>query len=156
MSDELREQSWIFDMFILDRIDPGLHSLICLDLKLIWLIKFRSFQTFSAKYLLESFLMFSCVFTFSKASFCALTSSFTASSSYRPRPPLSSVDICSETVSCSPSARNIILELSLISPFVWYLMSMQSVNRPFSIFVTLVSYANILLMMLQRSLFMPS
>ena len=44
----------------------------------------------------------------------------------------------------------------MISPFVWYLMSMQSVNRPFSIFVTLVSYANILLMMLQRSLFMPS
>ena len=27
------------------------------------------------------------------------------SSSYRPRPPLSSVDICDETVSCSPSAR---------------------------------------------------
>ena len=49
-----------------------------------------------------------------------------------------------------------ILELSLISPFVWYLMSMQSVNRPFSIFVTLVSYANMLLLMLQRSLFMPS
>ena len=29
------------------------------------------------------------------------------SSSYRPRPPLSSVDICNETVSCSPSAHNI-------------------------------------------------
>ena len=29
------------------------------------------------------------------------------SSSYRPRPPLFSVDICNETVSCSPSARNI-------------------------------------------------
>ena len=29
------------------------------------------------------------------------------SSSYRPRPPLSSVDICNETVSCSPSACNI-------------------------------------------------
>ena len=29
------------------------------------------------------------------------------SSSYRPRPPLSSVDICNETVSCSSSARNI-------------------------------------------------
>ena len=65
------------------------------------------------------------------------------SSSYRPRPPLSSVDICNETVSCS------------LSPFVWYLISMQSVNRPFSIFVTLVSYANILLMMLQRSLIVP-
>ena len=33
-----------------------------------------------------------------------------------------------------------ILDLFLISPFVWYLMSMQSVNGPFSIFVTLVSY----------------
>ena len=30
---------------------------------------FRILQTFSAKYLLESFLMFSCVFRFSKASF---------------------------------------------------------------------------------------
>ena len=29
------------------------------------------------------------------------------SSSCRPRPPLSSVDICNETVSCSPSERNI-------------------------------------------------
>ena len=29
------------------------------------------------------------------------------SSSYRLRPPLSSIDICDETVSCSPSARNI-------------------------------------------------
>ena len=29
------------------------------------------------------------------------------SSSFRPRPPLSSVDICDETVSCSPSVRNI-------------------------------------------------
>ena len=29
------------------------------------------------------------------------------SSSYRPRPPLSSVDICNESVSCSPNARNI-------------------------------------------------
>ena len=45
---------------------------------IIWLIKFRIFQTFSPKYLLESFLMFSRVFRFSKASFCALTSSFTA------------------------------------------------------------------------------
>ena len=49
-----------------------------------------------------------------------------------------------------------ILESSLISPFVWYLMLMQSVNRPFSIFVILALYANILLMTLQRSLFMPS
>ena len=33
MGDELRWQSWIFDMFILDRIDWELHSLKCLDLK---------------------------------------------------------------------------------------------------------------------------
>ena len=33
MGDELRQQSWIFDMFILDRIDRELHSLKCLDLK---------------------------------------------------------------------------------------------------------------------------
>ena len=77
------------------------------------------------------------------------------SSCYRPRPPLSSVDICNETISCSPSACNIgvIFDQSLCN---WYLMSMLSVSRPFSIFVILVSYANILLMMLQRSLFMPS
>ena len=44
-------------MFILDHIDRELHSLKYLDLK-FWLVKFRIFQTFSAKYLLESFLMF--------------------------------------------------------------------------------------------------
>ena len=33
MGDELRLQSWIFDMFILDGIDRELHSLKCLDLK---------------------------------------------------------------------------------------------------------------------------
>ena len=33
MGDELRKQSWIFDMFILDRIDRELLSLKCLDLK---------------------------------------------------------------------------------------------------------------------------
>ena len=33
MGDELRQRSWIFDMFILDRIDRELHSLKCLDLK---------------------------------------------------------------------------------------------------------------------------
>ena len=37
-----------------------------------------------------------------------------------------------------------IWELSFINPFVWYLMLMQSVNRAFSIFVTLGSFANIL------------
>ena len=34
MGEELRLQSWIFDMFILGRIDRELHSLKCLDLKL--------------------------------------------------------------------------------------------------------------------------
>ena len=33
MGDELRLQSWIFDMFILDRIDRELHSLERLELK---------------------------------------------------------------------------------------------------------------------------
>ena len=39
MGDELRQQTWIFDMFIghvypfLDRINRELHSLKCLDLK---------------------------------------------------------------------------------------------------------------------------
>ena len=33
MGDELRWQSWIFDMYILDRIDRELQSLKCLDLK---------------------------------------------------------------------------------------------------------------------------
>ena len=53
MGDELR---WIFDMFILDRIDRKLHSLERLELK------FDSSLEFSTKYLLESFLMFSLVF----------------------------------------------------------------------------------------------
>ena len=58
MGDELRSQSWIFDMFILDRIDRELHSLKSLDLKLI---KDQNFQNSSTKYLLESFLMCSFV-----------------------------------------------------------------------------------------------
>ena len=33
MGDELRQQSWIFDMFILDRIDRELHSLERLELE---------------------------------------------------------------------------------------------------------------------------
>ena len=33
MGDELRYQSWIVDMFILDHIDRKLHSLKYLDLK---------------------------------------------------------------------------------------------------------------------------
>ena len=40
--------------------------------------KVQNLPDFFGKYLLESILMFSCVFRFSKASFCALTSSFTA------------------------------------------------------------------------------
>ena len=41
MGDELRLQSWIFDMFIQDRIDQELHS--CERLELLWL-KFRIFR----------------------------------------------------------------------------------------------------------------
>ena len=41
IGDELRLQSWIFDMFILDHIDQELHSLECLEL--IWLM-FRIFR----------------------------------------------------------------------------------------------------------------
>ena len=76
------------------------------------------------------------------------------SSSYRPRPPLSSVDICDETVSCSPSALNIgvIFDQSLCMVPHGNAVCQSS----FSIFVVLALCANILLMTLQRSLFMPS
>ena len=76
------------------------------------------------------------------------------SSSYRPRPPLSLLIYVMRLYAALPV--HAILESSLISPFVWYLMLMQSVNRPFSIFVILVSYSNILLMTLQKLLSMPS
>ena len=48
------------------------------------------------------------------------------------------------------------LHIYITLPFVWYLMLMQSVNRSVFIFVILGLYVNILLMTLQRSLFMPS
>ena len=74
MGDELRSQSWIFDIFILDRIDRELHSLRSLELKFGLS---SDFSEFVRKQLLESFLMFSlCVYRFSRASFNALTSSF--------------------------------------------------------------------------------
>ena len=56
MGDELRQQSWIFDMFILDRIDRELlHSLERLELK------FGLSSDFFDKIPLESFLMCSIV-----------------------------------------------------------------------------------------------
>ena len=76
------------------------------------------------------------------------------SSSYRPPPPLSSVDICDETVFCSPSARNIGVT------FDQSLCMVPHVNAVcqsyFFHLLILVSYANILLTTLQRSLFMSS
>ena len=70
MGYELRSQSWIFDMFILDRIDRELHSLKRLELK------FGLRSDFSAFFdrILPDVLF--CVFRFSRASFNALTSSF--------------------------------------------------------------------------------
>ena len=58
MGDELRSQSWIFDMFILDRIDRELHSLRSLELKFALS---SDFSEFVRKQLLESFLMCSFV-----------------------------------------------------------------------------------------------
>ena len=72
MGDELRYQSWIFDMFILDRIDRELlHSLERLELKVGLSSEF--FDKIPVRILLD--VLFG-VFRFSKASFCALTSSF--------------------------------------------------------------------------------
>ena len=73
MDDELREQSWIFDMFILDRIDRELHSLERLELTFGLSSEF--FDKIPVRILLDVLFR---VFRFSKASFCALTSSFTA------------------------------------------------------------------------------
>ena len=58
--DELRSQSRIFDMFILDRIDRELHSLKSLELKLGSSLDFSEFVT---NHLLKSFLMcsFACL-----------------------------------------------------------------------------------------------
>ena len=66
--------SKLFEVFIRDRIDREPHSLkYVYTLNLAY--KVQNFSDYSAQYLLESFLMFSCVFKFAKASFCALTSS---------------------------------------------------------------------------------
>ena len=71
MGDELREQSWIFDMFILDRIDRELPSLERL------VIKFGLSSEFFNKIPIGILLdMLFRVFRFFKASFYALASSF--------------------------------------------------------------------------------
>ena len=64
------------------------------------------------------------------------------SSFYRPRPPL-----CDETVSCSPSARNI---------EVIFGQSLCMVPHVNAVCQSSFLYANILLTTLQRSLFIPS
>ena len=66
MGDELRSQSWIFDMFILDRIDRELlHSLERLELK--FGLRSEFFDKIPVRILDALFR----VFRFSKASFCA-------------------------------------------------------------------------------------
>ena len=63
-------------MFILDHIDRKLHSLKCLDLKFGLGSEFSNFfDKIPVRILLDVVFR---VFRFSKASFCALTSSFTA------------------------------------------------------------------------------
>ena len=75
MGDELHQQLWIFDI-ILYRIDWELHSLKCSDLKCCLSTGFsKFFDKIPIRILLD--VLF-CVFKFSKASFCALTSSFKA------------------------------------------------------------------------------
>ena len=72
MGDELRSQSWIFDMFILDRIDRQLHSLKRLGLKFGLSSDFSEFfDKIPVRILLEVVFR---VFRFSRASFNALTS----------------------------------------------------------------------------------
>ena len=73
MGDELPQQSWISDMFIRDDIDRELHSLERLELKFGLSSEF--FDKILVRILLDVLFR---VFRFSKASFCALTSSFTA------------------------------------------------------------------------------
>ena len=74
MGDELRSQSWIFDMFILHRIDRQLHSLKRLELKFGLSSDFSEFfDKIPVKILLDVLFR---VFRFSRASFNALTSSF--------------------------------------------------------------------------------
>ena len=71
MADELCQQSWIFDMFILDRINRELHSL-----ELLWL-KYDSNLEFYCKIPVRILLdeLFG-EFRFSKATLYALASSF--------------------------------------------------------------------------------
>ena len=65
MGDELRLQSWIFDMFILDRIDRELrHSLERLELK--FSLSSELFDKTPVRLLLDVLFR---VFRFSKASF---------------------------------------------------------------------------------------
>ena len=45
MGDELRSQSWNFDIFILDRIDRDLHPLKSLQLKFGLSSEFQDFYT---------------------------------------------------------------------------------------------------------------
>ena len=72
MGDELRWQSGIFDMFILDHIDRELlRSPERLELK--FGLSSEVFDKIPVRILLEVIF---CVFRFSKASFCALVPSF--------------------------------------------------------------------------------
>ena len=71
MADELCQQSWIFDMFILDRIDRELHSLERLELKFDSSLEF--FYKIPVRILLD--VLFG-EFRFSKATLYALASSF--------------------------------------------------------------------------------
>jgi len=69
MGNELRSQSWIFDMFILDRIDREIHSLKSIEHKFGRSLKFSAFfDKISLKILLFVLFLF---FRFSKASFKA-------------------------------------------------------------------------------------
>ena len=73
MGDELRYQSWIFDMFILDRIDRELlHSLERSELK--FGLSSELFNKIPVRILHDVLFR---VFRFFKASFYALASSFT-------------------------------------------------------------------------------
>ena len=71
MGDKLSLQSWISEMFILDRIDQELHSLKSFELKFGLGSEF--FDKIPVRILLDVLFR---VFRFSKASFNALTSSF--------------------------------------------------------------------------------
>ena len=71
MGDELRWQSWIFDMFVLDRIDRELHLLERLELKFGLSLEF--FDKIPVRILLGVLFR---AFRFSNASFYDLASSF--------------------------------------------------------------------------------